>query len=101
MLRASQDPTAPATAVELVVKKHAFTLSFTTEAERDAFVRVWVNGVPPSAVPQPLSEKYYDATLSSVLHAASTEEQTITPGRRASLSEQAVPQLAEGAAQVL
>ena len=28
MLRESQDPTAPTTALELTVKKHAFTLSF-------------------------------------------------------------------------
>ena len=33
-LRKSADPSAPTTAVELVVRKHAFTLSFATEEER-------------------------------------------------------------------
>ena len=52
-MRPSSDPSAPPTALELVVRKHAFTLSFTTEAERDAFLKIWVNGVPSAAVTKP------------------------------------------------
>jgi len=61
MIRESQDPTAPPTAVDLTARKHRFTLSFQSLAERDAFLRIWVSGVSTSAVPHVLLERYFDA----------------------------------------
>ena len=61
------DPTAPDTALELVVKKHAFTLSFQSDFERDNFLRIWVNGVPASAVPKELLEQFQNGALAASL----------------------------------
>ena len=66
-LRKSPDPTAPDTALELVVKKHAFTLSFQSDFERDNFLRIWVNGVPASAVPKELLEQFQNGALAASL----------------------------------
>ena len=67
MLRSSQDASAPSTALELVVKKHSMTLSFSSESERDGFLRVWISkGVPHEAVPMPLFEQVCVRELSSL-----------------------------------
>ena len=96
MLRDSQDSTAPATALELVVKKHSFTLSFKSENVRDSFLRLWVNGVPITAVPRPMLEKFYDASLEGSL-VASVDEKELTPRqKRLSMSEGSVPLAPEG-----
>ena len=94
--RQSADATAPTTALELVVKKHAFTLSFQNEVERDSFLRIWVNGVPESAVPRPLLELFYDQAVGAALVAA-PDGGTSTPRQRLVLqSETAVPEAVEG-----
>ena len=69
MLRGSQDPTAPSAALDLIAKKHQFTLAFENDTECQAFLRLWVNGVPISSVPRPLAEKYFDAEIAQALAA--------------------------------
>ena len=73
MLRESVDPTAPSSALELVVKKHAFTISFQSEKARDGFLAVWINGVPPTAVPQPLMERFHSKAIVDELAATGGE----------------------------
>ena len=45
------DPTAPAAALILVVDAHRMTLDFGYKGERDAWLHIWANGVPPEAIP--------------------------------------------------
>jgi len=67
MLRGSDDETAPPTAIELSVKKHNFTLAFTSEFLHDSFLRQWVNLVPISAVSAPLAAQFHDpASVASI-----------------------------------
>ena len=67
MIRESADPTAPSTALDLCAKKHAFTLSFESHADRDAFLAIWVNAVPISSVPKPLAERFFDSSVGAAL----------------------------------
>ena len=51
LLRPTTDSTAPATAVEVCVARHNLTVDFQVPQERAAWLRIWVNAVPPSALP--------------------------------------------------
>ena len=82
MLRESLDPTAPGTAVELTVRKHAFTLSFKSDFERDRFLRLWINAVPEAAVPRELFAQFHDSTLAAELLSLAEASPARSPSRR-------------------
>ena len=65
MLRPTIDSTAPASAVDLRVGKHALTLGFQTFEERDAYLRLWVNGAPPTALSDELRLQFTDRAMAA------------------------------------
>ena len=77
LLRPTADKGAPLTAVDMRVGKHVLTVDFQTSDERKAWLRIWVNGVPPSALPDEVRQKFTD-------HAVAAEMTRLQGGRKAS-----------------